>query len=335
MLDGGKFRRFGEAGRFFGGDEFLDGGAEVFEICGNFLDAGFRGARARAYAGGGGVFEPGGIDVACTINEVCGNFFRARGFGEAGGIGRILRADNEDDIGELRDFGDGVLAVGGCVANILAGRGDDVGVLLCECLNDVGGFGDAQCCLGEIGEFFVCIEGECFDVGFGLDEWDGLSIGMHCFADNTDSLGVPFVSNVDDRVAVFHEAVHFEVHFVYEGAGGVDNGAVFLSCSFEILRRGTVCGEDDDGVFRNRFGVVDGDGAAILQIFHNSFVVNDLVFDIDRRTEDIECVFNGLYGARHTRAKPARRSENDFCDHRFSSSSLKLPIPSSKRSLSF
>ena len=104
------------------------------------------------------------------------------------------------------------------------------------------------------------------------------------------------------------------MHFVYEGAGGVDDRAVFLSRDFEIFGRGTVRGEDDDSIFRDGFGTVDGDSAAIFQTFHNGFVVDDLVFDIDRRAENIECVFNGSYRARHARAKSAWRSENDFCD---------------------
>lgn len=76
-------------------------------------------------------------------------------------------------------------------------------------------------------------------------------------------------------------------------------------------------GENDDGVLGNFLGAVDGDRAALFQILHYGFIVDDFVLDIDRRAENIERILDRLYRARHPRAKPARGGEKDFLDGGF------------------
>ena len=176
----------------------LEGGAEIFEIFGNFLDSGFGGAGAGTDANGLCVVEPCRVDVFCAIDEMGGFSFGACGFGEAGGIGRVLRSDDEDDIGAFRYFGNGFLAIGGRIANVFAGRGDDVRVLLCKHLNDLCRFGNAQCGLREVGELFVVVNAERFDIGFGLDERYGFPVGVHRLADYPDAFGVSLVSDIDN-----------------------------------------------------------------------------------------------------------------------------------------
>ncbi len=186
-------------------------------------------------------------------------------------------------------------------------------ILFSERLNDCFGFGDAQGCLGEIGDLVVLSEGERFDIGDAFDNGNRFS-GREGFTDNASAFRVSFVTDVDDRVAVLEEAMHFEVDLVDERTRCINHGAILLPGDFEVFGRRTVRGEDDDGVLGNFFGAVDGDRAARFQILHHGFVVDDFVLDIDRRAENIERILDRLYRARHPRAKPARGGEKDFLD---------------------
>lgn len=75
-------------------------------------------------------------------------------------------------------------------------------------------------------------------------------------------------------------------------------------------------GEYDDRFFWCVANVFDCESAAASKIFDDCFVVYDLVFDIDGRAKDLEGIFDGFHGARHSSAESSRSREHNFSDRK-------------------
>ena len=73
-------------------------------------------------------------------------------FAKAIGVGAVRRPDDENDIHQLRQRLDRVLAILGGIANIFLMRPFDIGKPLMQGIDDVSAFIDAQRGLGHIGQ---------------------------------------------------------------------------------------------------------------------------------------------------------------------------------------
>ena len=74
-------------------------------------------------------------------------------------------------------------------------------------------------------------------------------------------------------------------------------------------RRDTVRGEHHDGALGHLVGLLDEHRTGLGQRVDDVHVVHDLVPDVDRRAVLLQRAFDGLDGAVHARAVPARLGE--------------------------
>src|SRR5258708_2861999 len=102
------------------------------------------------------------------------------------------------------------------------------------------------------------------------------------------------MTDEEDGVALFGEAEDFEVNLGDQGTGGVDFGQVPL---FGLLANGggdAVGGVDNDGIGRGFGNFVDEGDAALLEIFDDVAVVDDLVEDVDGGTFELQYLIDDL-----------------------------------------
>ena len=120
---------------------------------------------------------------------------------------------------------DGVLAVGGGVADVAAGWFFDLRERGLEGGDDDAGVVGAQCGLREVDEFARIVNAQVGDV---VGAFDNLR-DVGCFAGGADDFLVVLVTDEENLVALARIANGLGVDFGDEGAGGVDGGEFAIS----------------------------------------------------------------------------------------------------------
>ena len=100
------------------------------------------------------------------------------------------------------------------------------------------------------------------------------------------------------------------MHPRYQGANGVDDPQAALPGLLEILRRRPVGRKDHQGSRRHFGHRFHRDGPLPFQIVHHIGIVDNLMFDIDRRPEPLQALLHHLNGPHHPGAEPPRRTQN-------------------------
>ncbi len=108
------------------------------------------------------------------------------------------------------------------------------------------------------------------------------------FAHRADDLVVAFVADQDDGVAFSRVADGFEMDLDDERAGGVDGEEPALAGLVADLGRDAVRTVKERRARRNFVERLDKNGAAVAESLDDELVVNDLVINVERRTEEIE-----------------------------------------------
>ena len=146
-------------------------------------------------------------DIGDVVDEESACAGGGGGFAEAVGVGAFVGADDEDGIGEGSEFSDGVLTVGGGVADIATSG--DIGEVLFERSDGSGGFRAAEGGLGEVGDLGVNgdVPGGELDVVFVLNH-ECLAVELSA---GSDDLGVGTVSDDKDDEAASYEFLAFAV----------------------------------------------------------------------------------------------------------------------------
>ena len=103
----------------------------------------------------------------------------------------------------------------------------------------------------------------------------------HC----SDCFFMPFVTDVDDLVALACPHFHFVMNLGYEGADSVDDISTIGLGGGHNFRSRPVCRQHDGTALRNLRDVVDEHHSEILETLDNPLVVNDLVIAVNRRFE--------------------------------------------------
>ena len=131
----------------------------------DFPDQNFGGGRAGGYADFVFAFEPFALQVAGVVDHIGIDAALGGDFAQAVAVGRVGRADDDDDVAFFCQFFDGGLSVGRGVADVFFVRVADVGETGVQRGDDVFGFIDGQGSLADVGESmllrFFALQGRC------------------------------------------------------------------------------------------------------------------------------------------------------------------------------
>ena len=127
-----------------------------------------------------------------------------------------------------------------------------------------------------------------------------------------DDLLVPLVADEQDVEVVGGEPDRLAVHLGDQRAGRVDRLQRQRAGLLVDDRGHAVGGEDDRGALGHLVGLVDEDGATLLQRGHDVLVVHDLLAHVDRRAVELERLLDRDHGAVDARAVAARRRQQDL-----------------------
>ena len=258
-----------------------------------------------------GAVEPGRIDLGLVVDEVGGRSEIARDLGQAVGVRRVVRTDDEHDVGAARHLLDRILAVLGRVADVLSGRPLDRGEPFAEGLDDLVGLVDRQRGLRQVGQV----------VGVGHLHRSRLLDGLDQdrpsgrLARGPDDLLVPGVPDQHDRPASVGEPPGLEVDLGDERAGGVQDRESSPLGVRVHLGSDAVSREHDHGALGDLGLLLDEDRALGLEIADDVRVVDDLLAHVDRRPVGSERALDGLHGSLDPGAVPARGGEQDLGRH--------------------
>ena len=130
-------------------------------------------------------------------------------------------------------------------------------------------------------------------------------------ADGALHLGMPGMADQHDLPPLPGVAAALVVHLGDQGAGGIDHRQPALGRQgFDALRH-PVGREHGHGARRHVVQLIDEDGAAGAQVFHDIAVVHDLVTDVDRRAILLECALDDFDGPFDPGAKTPRLGQDD------------------------
>lgn len=221
--------------------------------------------------------EPTEVEFAGVVEEFGVGADVLGDFSEAHAVAAVAAADHEDHVAAWGELADGVLAVGGGVADVAAGRLFDVGKRLLEGVDDDGGVVGAEGGLREVDEF-VCV----FDVQMGnvFGRLDDLR-RVRGFAAGADDFLVVFVAYEQNLVALAGVADGFGVNFGNERTGGVDGGEFAIGGLLADGGGNAVGAEDDDAAFGDFGEVVNEFDAGVLEATDDVLVVDDFVVAVD------------------------------------------------------
>lgn len=237
--------------------------------------------------------EPAEVEFAGVVEEFGVGTDVLGDFGEAHAVAAVAAADHEDHVAARGELADGVLAVGGGVTDVAAGRLFDVGERLLEGVDDDGGVIGAEGGLREVDEF-VCV----FDVQVGnvFGRFDDLRC-VGGFAAGADDFLVVFVSHEENLVALAGVADGFGVDFGDEGAGGVNGGEFAVGGLLADRGGDAVCAEDDDAAFGDFGEIVNEFDAGVLEAADDVLVVDDFVIAVDGLTwEEVDDLVDDIDG---------------------------------------
>lgn len=257
----------------------LDVAAETLEQgATDFGDEVFWGAGSGGDQDGGAwIFEPGEVDLAGVVDESPWGAGVGADLGEAFAVAAVGGADDQGEVAHGCEGADGVLSIGGGVADVFGGRALDLGEGLLECLDDDTGVVGAEGGLGEVDQLGGVVDAEVGDVGGRLDDLGGVG-GL---AAGADDLLVVFMADEEDLVSEPGVADGLVVDFGDEGAGGVDDAEVALLGSLADGGGDAMGAEDDDGALGHEVDVFNEEDATFFESADHVVVVDDVVVDVD------------------------------------------------------
>ena len=217
-------------------------------------------------------------------------------------VGRVRRADDEQQVDLAQQLLHGPLSVGGRVADVLPRRALDPGEAAAQHGDDLARLVDRERRLGEVCERSVGRKRDALGVLRRLDEDD--RVGR--LAERALHLLVPRVSDEDQCIAGCGVAARLRVHLRHQRAGGVDRRQAQLFRLAADCRGDAVSREDDGRAVRNVRERVDEDRAARAQVLHHVRVVDDLLADVDRAPVERERSLNRLDRPFDSRAVASR-----------------------------
>ena len=279
----------------------------------DFPDQNFRGGCAGGYADFVFAFEPFALQVAGIVNHIGIDAALGGDFAQAVAVGRVGRADDDDDVAFFRQFFNGGLAVGRGVADVFFVGIADVGETGVQRGDDVFGFIDGQGGLADVGEFVGVFDLQPGDVFNGFDQQHPAGRKLSHGAFDFD---VAFVSDHDDFAILRVEAGDFFVDFGHERAGGIKYAEPAFG-GFLLYGFGdAVCRVNQDGAFGYVGEVFDEYRAFFAQVVDDEFVVDDFVADVNRCAEFFQRALDDADGAVNAGAEAARVGKDDgFLGH--------------------
>src|SRR5690606_6940381 len=197
-------------------------------------------------------------------------------------------------------------------ADVVAGRGDELGELVLEGVDGLHRLVDGQRGLGEPDDLGGVADLDLGDVLGAVDQLEGGG-GL---AGGADALLVALVPAQGDVVVRLGEADRCLVDLGDQRAGGVDGGEAAALGLLVDDGRHTVGGEHHDVARRDLLRLFDEDGALLLKGLHDVLVVHDLVPDVDGGPVLLEGLLDGDQGAVHTRAVTTGGGEQDTAARR-------------------
>ena len=250
--------------------------------------------------------QPGLVDLAGVVDAV-----RRLGPGLEGDLGQphgvrgVGRADHDHQVGTLADLLDRELAVLGGVADVVAGRVEQLREALPDRVDGRHRLVDRQRGLGEPGHLGRVAHDDAGHVGGALHELDVLG-GL---AGGALDLLVALVADQQDVVVVAGEAARLVVHLGHQRAGRVDRLQRALGRLLVHHRRDAVGREHDRLPLGHLVELLDEDRAAGLEVRHDVLVVHDLLAHVDRRAVEVEGLLDRDHRAVDAGAVAARRGE--------------------------
>ena len=113
-------------------------------------------------------------------------------------------------------------------------------------------------------------------------------------------------------MVVLGELLCFQVDLGYEGAGGVDHLESAALGLVPYGGRNPMSAEDDAAVRRDFGQFLDEDSSRVAEFLDDVAVVNDLLANVDRGSEQVESNLDYVNRPDDTGAKAARRQKQDF-----------------------
>ena len=176
-------------------------------------------------------------------------------------------------------------------------------------LHHVLGVVDGERRLGDEGQVVGIGRLKPCDIVHGLDQ-GRRALGQ--LAHGADDLGMAGMADEDDVAAALVVDLRLAVHLGHQRAGGVD-GEEVAGVGRRRHRFGDPVGREDHRSvgFGHLIELADEDCALPLQVFHDIFVVHDLVAHIDRRAMNCERLLDRIDGTDDPGAEAARGTEQD------------------------
>ena len=235
----------------------------------------------------------------------------ARDLGESFGVRRVVRADDEHDIGPARELLHRVLPVLGRVADVLARRTLDRREPFAEDLYDLVRLVDRQRGLREVREVVGIDDAKRPRLGDVLHE----DRSIRRLPGRSDDLLVAGVTDQHDGPVPLREPACLEVHLGHERTRCVEDRQPAGRGVLVYHRSDAVSREHDDGALGNLGLLVDEDRALALEIADHVRVVHDLLSNVDRGPVRLKGAFDGLDGAFDAGTVAARGGEKDLGGH--------------------
>ena len=228
---------------------------------------------ARRQADGLDVLEPALVDVGLVVDQVSRDSGLTRHLDEPVRVGRVGRADHEEQVDLREQLLHRPLAIGGRVADVLALRPADLREAALQHLDDLRGLVDRERGLRDVGERRVLRQCQPLGVLDGLDERDRL----RRLADRADDLLVAGMTDQHDPHPVGRIPSRLYVHLRDERARRVDRGLVASRGAVVDHGCHAVRREDDDRPVRSVRLILDEDRASPLEVADDVRVVDDLL----------------------------------------------------------
>jgi DNA recombination protein RmuC len=252
--------------------------------------------------------EPAVVDLARVIDQVGGPRPRVLGhLDESHRVGGVRRAHHDYQVALGRDRLDRGLPVLRGVADVVARRVDQLGEAVLEGGHRGDRLIDGQRGLGEPHDLGRVAHLDACHAIRPVDQVDARGR----LAGRADDLLVPLVADQQDVVVAGGEPPRLVVHLGDERAGGVDGRQPPPHGLLANRRRDAVRGEHDDAALRHLLGLLDEDGAPLLQLAHHMGVVHDLLAHVYRCAEPAERDLHGLHGPVYPSAVAARLRHQD------------------------
>jgi hypothetical protein len=252
--------------------------------------------------------QPARVKLAGVVDQVGG--WRAVIPGhldEPDGVGRVRRADDDDQVGLARDDLDRGLAVLGRVADVVARRVEQRGEAFAQQADGLGGLVDRQ---GRLREPDHLGRVPDLDLRHALRTVDEADAGRG-LPRGPDDLLVPLVTDQQDVVILGSKPACLVVHLGDQRAGRVDRAQAAALRVEADLRCDAVCGEHHDRAGRHLVDLRDKDSTSPLQRADDVRVVHDLPAHVHRRPELVQRHLDGLHGPVDPCAVAARLGEQD------------------------